>query len=111
MEGGSAASIALPKVRRITNRYRRTNSDMDVSEFAAHVLPVLRTKAVGGLCQLATTSDILVFHFQPDLPLIGISVIRHAAATFATPPTGAEHSAETDTSNSNADYPERPRLP
>jgi len=34
--------------RRITNRYRRTNPDMDVAKFAAHVLLVLRTKAVGG---------------------------------------------------------------
>jgi hypothetical protein len=52
-----------PWSRRITNRYRRTNPAMDVSKFAAHVLLVLRTKAVGGSCHLATTSDTLKFHF------------------------------------------------
>jgi hypothetical protein len=47
----------------MTNRRRRTNPDMDESDSAALVLVVLRTKAVGGLCHLATTSDILMSHF------------------------------------------------
>ena len=50
---------ARPRERRITNRYRRTNPVMDDAKCAAHVLLVLRTKAVGGLCHLATTSDTL----------------------------------------------------
>jgi hypothetical protein len=36
---------------------------MDDAKFAAHVLFVLRTEAVGGSCNLATTSGILKFHF------------------------------------------------
>ena len=46
----------MPGLRRITNRYRRTNPDMDEPKFAAHVLLVLRTEAVGGSCHLAPSS-------------------------------------------------------
>jgi hypothetical protein len=36
----------------------------------------------GWLCRFATTSGILMIHFKPDLPMIGLSGVRRGEVEF-----------------------------